>query len=98
VPGVLWWHTANGGRRDRVEAAKLKKMGVLPGVADLLFLYRGHFYSLELKIAAGGRVSEEQLAWRDAVNSNGGFACVARGLDEALQTLTMWGLLRGSTT
>lgn len=38
-PDVLMWHTPNGEERDKRTAAKLKAMGVLPGVADLVFMW-----------------------------------------------------------
>jgi hypothetical protein len=39
LPGVECWHTANGGeRRDGFEGKRLKEMGVVAGVHDLLFL------------------------------------------------------------
>jgi hypothetical protein len=37
----LLFHVPNGGKRDGREAKKLKTMGVVPGVADLIFLYNG---------------------------------------------------------
>lgn len=39
APGVQFWHTPNGGeRRDAFEGKRLKELGVLAGVHDLLFL------------------------------------------------------------
>lgn len=39
VPGVVCWHTPNGGeRRDAFEGKRLKEMGVQAGIHDLLFL------------------------------------------------------------
>ena len=39
-PEPKWLHhIPNGGRRDRVEAAKLKEMGVKAGVSDLCLPY-----------------------------------------------------------
>jgi hypothetical protein len=37
---VLWFHVPNGEERDKRTAAKLKAMGVRPGVADLVFIWR----------------------------------------------------------
>jgi hypothetical protein len=34
-PGVVWWHTPNGGKRSRIEAAIMKGLGVRAGVASL---------------------------------------------------------------
>jgi hypothetical protein len=42
----------------------------------------------------GGRASEHQLFWRDAVNANGGYAAIAHGLDEALRILECWQLIK----
>ena len=36
--GWLWFHPPNGGRRGKVQAARLKAMGVKPGVPDVLIL------------------------------------------------------------
>lgn len=73
----------------------MKGLGVRAGVADLLFLDEGKFYSLELK-AMGRRSTEAQIAWRLDVNRAGGFASEAQGLDEALRILEAWQLLRGT--
>lgn len=93
-PGLVWWHTPNGGSRDVREAAALKRMGVLPGVSDFLMLHNGKLFSLELKPEVGGRLSEEQMAFLAAVNSAGGYASAARGIDEALRVLQAWELIR----
>ena len=46
----------NGGSRNVIEAVKLKRMGVTPGVADLILLTPRHGYGslcLELKVKKG---------------------------------------------
>ena len=93
VPGLLWWHTPNEGVRSPGASRVLGVMGLLPGVADLLFLHAGRFYSLELK-TAGGRARPAQLRWRASVLDAGGEAALAHGVDEALARLDGWGLLR----
>lgn len=97
APGVFYFSIPNGGWRSPVEAAIMKSTGTRPGVPDLCLVHEGKAYFLELK-SETGRVSEHQLKAIDDINEAGGFACVAYGLDAALQILTMWGLLRGSTT
>jgi hypothetical protein len=97
VPNLLVWHTPLGGRRDPIEAAGLKRLGAKKGVADLLLLHESRLFSLELKVASGGRVSEEQLAWASDVNRCGGYSAIARGLPEAIKILEQWGLLKPST-
>jgi hypothetical protein len=98
VPGVVFWHTPNGarmrGRRGHVQGAIAKGMGVRAGVSDIVAFHDSKFFALELK-APGGRPTEEQLRFIDDVRANGGFTCVAEGLDEALRALEMWGLVRG---
>jgi len=60
VPGLVWWHTPNGGSRGKIEGAILKSMGVRAGVSDFIFVLNGKIFALELK-AEGGRASVEQL-------------------------------------
>lgn len=96
VPGVIYFHTPNGGYRGKTEAAQFKAMGVLPGVSDLILFHEGKLYCLELK-AQGGRASEEQLAFIHAMERQGAYTAIATGLDRALATLEQWGLLRGSS-
>src|SRR5262249_34283848 len=98
APGALWWHTPNGiragGRKASVQGAIAKGMGVRAGVADIIAVHRGMFFALELK-APGGRPTEAQLEFQSAFRNQGGFTCVAEGLDAAIGTLELWGLLRG---
>lgn len=100
APGLLWFHVPNGGRRRPIEAAIMKGLGVQAGVSDLILLCRGRFYALELK-SDTGRPTEAQMEfvsrWNDTVQGNGA-ATIAHGLDAALRTLEIWGLLRGAAT
>jgi hypothetical protein len=41
VPDVVTFHVPNGGKRPKVEACKLKGMGTLTGVPDLIVLVGG---------------------------------------------------------
>jgi hypothetical protein len=94
APGVFAFHVPNGGKRKPIEAAILKGLGVKAGVPDVVACYRGQFYALELK-AEGGRPSDKQLEAVESIRNAGGFACIAEGLDRALNCLETWGLLRG---
>jgi hypothetical protein len=95
APGLVWWHTPNGGKRRRVEAAILKGLGTRAGVADLIFVHSGRPFALELK-ADEGRPTVEQMEFVSDFNSAGGSAAIVNGLDRALCTLETWGLLRGT--
>lgn len=100
VPGLVWWHTANGarygGKNPAMHGAIMKSLGVRAGVSDFVFLHKGLFYALELK-AAGGKPTEAQQSFMDDVNRAGGFACYVAGLDTALKVLEAWGLVKGAT-
>ena len=87
---VLWWHTPNGEKRDQRTAAKLRAMGVLPGVADFLFIMpNGQAAFLELKSATGA-LSGDQEQFRFRVRQNGCGYATARTLDEAVVILERW--------
>lgn len=96
VPGLVAWHTPNGGKRKPIEAAIFKGLGVSAGVSDIIAVYRGSIFALELK-AEGGRPTESQLEFLADIGRAGAFTAVASGLDTALATLEAWGLLRGAT-
>lgn len=93
LPGVVWWHTPNGGSRTAAEAGRFKALGVKAGVPDVLVLRTGQLFALELK-APGGRLSEAQRAMLAALKAAGAETAVAVGLDEALAQLERWGLIR----
>jgi hypothetical protein len=93
-PGVVWWHTPNGGKRNRIEAAVMKSLGVRAGVSDIIAVHEGTAFALELK-ADGARPTEAQLQFIDDFRAAGGDAGVAEGLDQALRVLETWKPLRG---
>lgn len=94
VPGLVWWHSPNGGKRGVVEAVRLKRMGVRAGVADLILLHGGNAFALELK-AEEGRLSEAQDEFLADFRAAGGFAWAAFGLDNAIKILESWQLVKG---
>lgn len=61
-PGVVAWHTPNGGeRRDAFEGMRLKQSGVEVGIPDYLFLWGGLF-GLEFKKPGVYRTPEDGLS------------------------------------
>jgi hypothetical protein len=92
--GVFAFHPANGGYRRPVEAARLKGLGVRPGVPDVIAFHRGQVYAIELK-TEGGRATDTQRQAIEDIRAAGGHAQVCHGLDQALAILEGWGLLRG---
>jgi hypothetical protein len=94
VPGVFAFHPANGGWRSAVEAAIFKGIGVVAGIPDIIIIFGGRCYALELK-AEGGRATLKQLEVIAAMEAAGAYCCIAEGLDRALACLETWGILRG---
>jgi hypothetical protein len=88
---VVFWHTPNQGIRTKAGAAKLKAMGLTPGVPDLVIYAEGQLYALELKTTKG-RLSRAQDDMLKALRHAGAHAVAAFGLDSALQYLTAWGI------
>lgn len=93
APGVIWWHTPNDAKRSPGTARRLQAMGMRKGVHDLCFVYRGHFYSLELK-STNGRPTVEQMKFSSDINAAGGHAMIVNDLDRAIRALECWGILK----
>ena len=93
APGVFAFHPANGGYRRPVEAARLKALGVRPGVPDVIAIHHGQVFAIELK-REGGRPTDAQLQAIEDIRAAGGHAQLCHGLDQALAVLEGWGLLR----
>lgn len=85
-PGQFFYHVANGGSRDKVEAGILKGQGVRKGWPDYgLDLPAGAFHGLrlELKAPQGAKPPTEQLEILARLESVGFKCCVAWGFEEA---------------
>jgi len=85
----------SGGHRRQAVAAKLKADGHQAGWPDLQFVFRGEVYFLELKTRKG-TLSPSQRQVHAALLAQGARVDVARSLDEAIDVLTRWRLLRPS--
>lgn len=96
-PDVMFWHTPNGGYRNKAEASRFKAMGVRAGVSDLILFHRGKLYCLEIK-AQGGRATEAQLGFIQEIDRAGAYTALATGVDACLATLEAWGLIKPSIT
>lgn len=93
-PHTIWYHPANEGARSEAAGAKLKRMGMLPGVADFaLTLPDGRSAFMEVK-TDDGKQSLEQLAFQSRCYEARTPYEVVRSLDEARATLKKWGALR----
>lgn len=68
--------------------------GLAIGSGDLIGLVRGRFVSLEIK-TAHGRVTDDQLRWRDTINALGGVAAIVRSVKQAVEVVE--GILHDQT-
>lgn len=76
----------NGGKRNKIEAARLKKEGVRAGVPDLFFCCKSGEFSglwIELKKPNGGTLTEKQKEWIEILISEGYQAKVCHGWEHA---------------
>lgn len=88
--GVIVFHAANGGRRNKAEAGKLKGMGVVAGIPDLIAIVNGKAYGLEIKTDRG-TLSNAQKIMRQRFVRAGAEYEVARSVAGARQILEKWG-------
>ena len=87
---ALLYHCPNGGYRNASEAVRFKKIGVKPGVPDLFLpVARGGWHGLfiEMKRQKGGRLSDDQKAWIDALTEQRYMAVRADGAEQACDIL-----------
>ena len=76
----------NGGKRNLMEALKLKRTGVKSGIPDLcipISLEPYHGLYIELKRVKGGIVSGTQTYWINKLRENGYKVEVCKGADAA---------------
>jgi hypothetical protein len=90
-PGVVYYHPANGEARNAATGARLKRMGVVPGVADIaLVLPGGQSAFLEIK-STTGRQSPSQREFEASVTAAGALYATANSIDAARAVLRAWG-------
>lgn len=94
----LLFHVPNGGKRNVVEAARLKAMGVKAGVPDLCLPVPMNGYAglyIEMKYGKN-RTTKEQEKWIVALRQQGYKAVVCYGGEEATKELEEY--LKGTRT
>lgn len=95
MPGWQWTHFPAGEARARGAGARLQRMGLQPGWPDLQLLSPvGRIAFLELKRAAGGRLSDDQIKFRDWCILRGVSWQLATDLREAMAALEALGAVR----
>jgi hypothetical protein len=85
-------HCPNGEYRTPGVAGRLKAMGTIPGVPDLLvWLPESMSFGIELK-AGKGRLSADQSRWHSTLSSLGHRVYVCRSIDEVEAALRAEGV------
>lgn len=93
--GIIYLHIPNGGVHQATDVQRMrnKRLGVRKGAPDVLLFYRKELYVLELK-RPDGRLSKAQDEMLTRFCLQGAYAQVAYGIDQAIDILSAWGLLR----
>ena len=92
LPGVIAFHVPNGGKRGKAEAGRLKGMGTLAGIPDLIIIANGRVYGLEIKTDRG-TLSASQKAIAERFRRAGAEFDVVRSLHAARLLLRRWGAI-----
>ncbi len=104
VRKIQYCHVPNGGKRDLITGARLKRSGVKKGVPDILVFDRPPVYpgkvgtALELKRRSAGTVSPEQREWLQALDERGWIVAICKGWNEAVAFLESAGYGKADST
>lgn len=87
IPELAWAYAIpNGGKRDKREAANLKRQGVKAGVSDIFVpLPRGVYHGLYIEMKVGrNKPTEKQTEFLEYARGQGYAVAVCYGADEAI--------------
>lgn len=94
--GGWFCHIPNEGKRTKAAGAKLKAKGMKPGAGDLLVIYLGRAFWLELKADDGVVSTAQRICHADLIRA-GSPVEVVSSLTEVETALRGWGIpLRGT--
>jgi hypothetical protein len=94
MPDWRFTHLPLGELRDKVTAARLKRMGTTPGWPDLMFFHaQGQVCFLELK-RRGGRPTDIQADLSNFLCAAGHAYQCTDSFQVAVNTLKAWGVVR----
>ena len=93
---VCYWAVPNGGKRNKIEAKRLKDEGVRSGVPDITIVHEGQYYGLEVKrpktLAPQGRLSKNQKIMIERIENNGGEVKVVYSVQDTIEAFIDWGI------
>lgn len=90
IPDRLLFAVPNGGSRNKMEAANLKRQGVVSGVADVLLLIPASGYgnlNIEFKTHTG-RLSPQQMEFRIQTEKAGNKYVICRSATDAIMAIS----------
>lgn len=89
LPDKLLFAVPNGGSRNKIEAANLKRQGVKRGVADVILQVPKKGYAclcLEFKTSKGSQ-SDDQIEYQRQIESAGGKYVVVRSAEQGIRVM-----------
>jgi hypothetical protein len=94
LTGWRYTHIPLGELRNKVTAARLKRMGTVAGWPDFIFMHlSGRVCFLEMK-RRGNRLTDEQEELAEFLRAAGHSFEVADGFRDAIEILKGWGVVR----
>lgn len=85
----LMYHIPNGGKRNKLEAIRLKKEGVKAGVPDIcLPVARLNYHGLYIELKAKkGKASDNQVIWIEKLKEQGYIVVICYGWEDAKRVI-----------
>jgi hypothetical protein len=94
LPKTAWFTTFPLGGGGAIRGAQLKRRGTKAGTPDVLIVYRGTPYFIELKRMKGGVVSEKQSECHVDLMAAGARVAICKSVEEVASVLRTWMPLR----
>jgi hypothetical protein len=90
LPGCFAFKVKTGGYFDTKRRAFRKDASpwLIPGTSDIIGVYDGKFFAMEVKRSRGGVVSEDQKSFIEKVELKGGKAGVVRSVEDAQKIIS----------
>ena len=85
--------TFPSGGGGKIRGARLKRAGLKAGIPDLMLVFKGQYYGLEIKTTSG-KLSENQKNMHDIIKKSGGKVAVVRSISDTEKVINEWRILR----